>query len=60
MAKKKTKSPVVSVLKTYEIRKIINAANIVDAFNMDPVTPPDYIVMTDEGEPEELESAIGS
>ena len=66
--KSKTKNTTVPVttsggsnvkMKTFEIRKKIKAANIVDAFNLDPMTPPDYIVMTGEEEEEEEVTAIG-
>lgn len=45
-------------MKTFEIRKRIKAANIVDAFNLDQITPPDYMVMLKE-EDEEDETVIG-
>jgi hypothetical protein len=37
----------------YEIRKYVEAPNIVEAFNMDVQTPPEYIVMVEQGEVEE-------
>jgi hypothetical protein len=46
-------------MKTYEIRKTVQAKNIVEAFNLDPVTPPEYVVMIeDDGEKEE-ETSFG-
>lgn len=63
--KKSTTAPVTTTggskanMKMFEIRKFIKAANIVDAFNLDPITPPSYMVMTEELEDEQEESKIG-
>ena len=44
---------------TFEIRKFVKAANIVEAFNLDITTPPTYIVATNEDEASEETNAIG-
>lgn len=39
-------------MNTYEIRKYVYAPNIVEAFNQDVQTPPEYIALINEGEEE--------
>lgn len=38
---------------------MVRARNIVEAFNLDPQTPPEYIVMTEDEEDEEELSSLG-